>query len=127
MKHNVSEDLIFPESKTFLQFVADCTDHDMTALDGGETHHGLASIAIANGGDISATCPAHRVPRDGKGNWGDTKSCGGIKIRQYFGPGVPALAKAILRAITQVGRYCSMWGMLIHSISILAFTDGTGA
>ena len=69
MKHNVSEEVIFPESKTFLQFVADCTDHDMAALDGGETHHGLASVAIADSGGIGATCPAHGVPRDGKGNW----------------------------------------------------------
>ena len=127
MKHNVSEEVIFPESKTFLQFVADCTDHDMAALDGGETHHGLASVVIADGGGISATCPAHRVPRDGRGNWDGTKSCGGTKIRRYFGPGVPTLAKAILRAITRVGKYCSVWGMLIHSISILAFTDGIGA
>ena len=87
VKHGVSEEVIYPGGTTFLQFVADNTDHDMAALDGVGTHHGLGSVTIAGGGRISATCPAHRVPRDGKGNWGGIESCGGIKIHRCFGPG----------------------------------------
>ena len=93
MKHDVSAEVIFPEGTKFLQFVADNTDHDMAALNGGGTHHVMGSITIVNCGYVSATCPAHRVPRDRKGNWSEIKSCE---------------------------------GMLIHSISILAFTDGIG-
>ena len=126
MKHDVSEGVIFPEGTKFLQFVADNTDHDMAALDGRRAHHVLGSITIVSCGYISATCPAHRVPSDKKGNWSEIKSCEGIKIGQYFGPGVSALARAILRPITRVGKLCSVWGVLIHSISILAFTDGIG-
>ena len=96
MKHDVSEEVICPGGTTFLRFVADNTGHDMATLDGRRTHHGLGSIAIANGGQISATCPAHKIPRDKKENWSDVKSYEEIKIRQYFGPDVPALAKAIL-------------------------------
>ena len=107
MKHDVSEEAICPEGTTFLQFVADSTDHDMATLDGKKTHHGLGSIAIANGGHISI-CSTHKIPRDKKGNWSDIKSCEGIKIRQYFGPDVPALAKAILQPINQVRKFCSV-------------------
>ena len=87
MKHGVSEGVIYPGGTAFLQFVADNTDHDMAALDGVRTHHGLGSVTIADGGHISATCPAHRVPRDVKGNWGCMESCGGVKIRRCFGTG----------------------------------------
>ena len=108
MKHDVSEEVICPEGTTFLEFVADNTNHDMAALDGKGTHHQLESIAIANGGHISATCPTHRVPRDRKENWGDIKSYEGIKIRQYFEPDIPALSKAILQPITQARGFCGM-------------------
>ena len=108
MKHDVSEEVICPEGTTFLQFVADNTDHDMATLDGRKTHHGLGSIAIANGGHVSAKCPTHKIPRDKKENWSDIKSSEGIKIRQYFGPDVLALAKTILQPITQVRKFCSM-------------------
>ena len=104
----MSEDVICPEVTTFLQFVADNTDHDMATLDAKETHNGLGSIAIVNGGHISPTCPAHKIPRDKKENWSDIKSCEGIKMRQYFGSDVPALAKTILQPITQVRKFCSM-------------------
>ena len=67
MKHDVSAEVIFPEGTKFLQFVADNTDHDMAALNGRGTHHVLGSITIVNCGYVSATCPAHRVPRMGKG------------------------------------------------------------
>ena len=121
------EEVICPEGTTFLQFVADNTDRDMATLDGKETHHELESITIANGGHVSTTCPTHKIPRYKKKNWSDIKSCEGIKIRQYFEPDIPALAKTILRPITQVNIFCSMQRMLIHSISILTFTDDIGA
>ena len=108
MKHDVSEEVICREGTTFLKFVADNTDHDMATLNGKETHHGFGSIAIVNGGHISMTCPTHKIPRDKKENWSDFKSCEGIKIHQYFGPDVPALAKAILQPITQVRTFCSV-------------------
>ena len=95
MKHDVSEEVICPKGTTFLSFVADNTDHDMATLDGKKTHHGLGSIAIVKCGHISTTCPSQKIARDKKENWSDIKSCEGIKIRQYFGPDVPALAKTI--------------------------------
>ena len=34
---------------TFLEFVGDNRDHDLATVNGTNTHHGLGSIAIANG------------------------------------------------------------------------------
>ena len=43
--------------------MSDNTDHDMATIDGKNTHHGLGSIAIANGFvDISVS--GQRVPRN---------------------------------------------------------------
>ena len=98
MRHGVSEGVICPGGTTFLQFVADSTDHDMAALDGVGTHRGSGSVAIAGGGHAGAACPVHGVP-----------------------------AGAVLRSVTQVGGFCSVWGMLVHSVSVLAFTGGVGA
>eukprot|EP00794_Sanderia_malayensis_P002755 gene2755-3185_t len=56
VKHDVSEKIICPEGTSFLQFVADNTDHDLATPDGKNTHHGLGSIAIANG-NFAITIP----------------------------------------------------------------------
>ena len=42
-------DVVWPDGTAFLQFVADNTDQDLATIDGKKTHHGLGSIAIANG------------------------------------------------------------------------------
>ena len=106
----MSEDVTCPEGTTFLLFVADNTDYDMATLDAKKTHHGLGSNAVANGGHISTTCPAHKILhiRDKKENWSNIKLCEGIKIRKYFGSDVLALAKTILQPITQLRKFCGM-------------------
>ena len=84
VKHDVSEEVICPGDTTFLQFVADSSDHDVAALDGGGTHRGLGSIVVPGGERIGAACPDRGVPGGGGGNWGGIKSCGGIKIRRLL-------------------------------------------
>jgi len=89
-----------PEGTSFLQFVSDNTDHDLATLDGKHTHHGLGSLAIANGNFSSLTLPSQRIPREKKENWSDIQSNKGITIHQYLEPDVPALATTILKPIT---------------------------
>ena len=49
VKHDATEEVIFPYETTFLQFVGDNTGRDLATVDGKNMHHGLRSIAIANG------------------------------------------------------------------------------
>ena len=61
MKHDVSEKIIYPEGTSFLQYVADNTDHDLATLDGKKTHHGLGSIAVANGNFANVTYSTQKI------------------------------------------------------------------
>ena len=88
-----------PEGTSFLQFVSDNTDHDLATLDGKQTHHGLGSLAIANGRFTGKSLPMQRIPRDKKENWSTIKGINGIKMHQYLEPDIPALAKTILKPI----------------------------
>ena len=49
VKHDATKEVICPYETTFLQFVGDNTDHDLATVDGKNMHHGLGSIATANG------------------------------------------------------------------------------
>lgn len=69
MKHDKIEDIICPVNTSFLQFVSDNTDHDMATLDGKNTHHGLGSIAIANGDFSTETFERQRIPREKREAW----------------------------------------------------------
>ena len=40
--------IIYPDETSFLQFISDNTDHNLTILDSKNTHQGLGIIAIAN-------------------------------------------------------------------------------
>lgn len=78
----------------------------MATLDGKKTHHGLGSIAIANGEKMVITCHENKIPRDKKESWNNITPCEGIEIHQYFGPEVPALTKTILKPTFQVIIEC---------------------
>ena len=105
----ISQAIDLPEGTAFLQFVADITDH---------------GVATLGGGRIGAAGPAHGVPGGGggnwggiglcRGNWGGVGSCGGVKMRRCFGPGVPALAKAVLRVLCVGGAYSFHFGFSIY-------------
>jgi len=81
--------------------VSDNTDHDLATLDGKQTHHGLGSLAIANGTFTGKTLPSQRIPRDKKENWDNVQKKNGIEIHQYLEPDIPALAKIVLKPITR--------------------------
>lgn len=82
---------------SFLQFVSDNTDHDMATLDGKHTHHGLGSIAIANGDFTTETFERQRIPREKREAWKNIKFNDGIKIVQYTAPNISSLTKTILK------------------------------
>ena len=86
VKHDKTDEIICPEGTSFLQFVSDNTDHDLATLDGKNTHHGLGTIAIANGKFSDCQTQRQRVPRDKVEKWSDIESNSGIKIVQYFAP-----------------------------------------
>ena len=88
--------------RNHLWCVSDNTNHDIPSLDGKDTHHGLGSIAIANGEFTSALFRRQKIPRDKRETWKDIKSNDGIKIIQYVAPNVPLLTKAIIKPLVQV-------------------------
>lgn len=95
------EEVICPDGTAFLQFVADNTDHDISTIDGKNTH-GLRSIAIANGNFTMQQVRRNRIPREKKDKWFEVQANVGINIVQYFAPNVPALARTSLRPIVRV-------------------------
>ena len=93
MKHDATDEIICPDGTAFLQFVSDNTDHDLATLHGKNTHHGLGSIAIANGNFSNVLVYRQRIPRDKKEPWSQVVSNEGIKIIQYIAPSTPSLTK----------------------------------
>ena len=104
VKHNGSGEIIYPKGSSFLQYVSDNTDHNITTLDGKDTHHGPGSTAMANGEIMSASFrrQKQKIPQDKREAWKDVKSNDCIKIIQYVAPNVPSLTKAILKPLVQV-------------------------
>ncbi|XP_057301367.1 uncharacterized protein LOC130635869 [Hydractinia symbiolongicarpus] len=100
IKHDTSNEVVCPEGTTFLQFVSDNTDHDLATLDGKQTHHGLGSLAVANGNFGAQRLPTRRIPREKKENWSNIQGNKGIEIHEYLEPEVPALAKTVMKPIT---------------------------
>lgn len=82
--------------------MSDNSDHDMATLDGKNTHHGLGSIAIANGNFADLSSVRKKIPRDKKEPWSAITPNKGIPIVQYYGPDTPALTKKNLIAIKPV-------------------------
>ena len=64
VKHDATEEVICPYETTFLQFVGDNTDHDLATVDGKNAHHGLGSIAIANGKFSNSKFIRQAISRD---------------------------------------------------------------
>ena len=85
-----------PDGTAFLQFVADNTDHDLATIDGKKTHHGLGSIAMANGNFLGVQIERNKIPREKKDNWCQVESNVGIKIVQYFKPNLSAFGETII-------------------------------
>ena len=85
-----------PEETSFMQYVSDNSDQQMATLDGKKTHHGLGSLAIANGNFTDYNLPSHRIPRDKKERWSDVEGNNGIEIHEYYEPETSALLKAML-------------------------------
>ena len=99
VKHDTIEEVICPQETAFLQYVGDNTDHDLATVDGKNTHHGLGSIAIANGKFSDRKIGRAAVPRDKKENWSDITSNQGIPIKPYHPPDKTSLKQAILTPI----------------------------
>ena len=103
IKHDKSDEIMSPEGTSFLQYVSDNSDHDLATLDGKQTHHGLGSLAIANGNFTNNSLPADRIPRDKREKWSEVEGKRGIEIHEYFKPEIPALSKTMFKPI-QVKR-----------------------
>ena len=101
VKHDTTKEVICPYEITFLQFVGDNTDHDLATVDGKNMHHGLGSIATANCKFSYSKFIRQAISRDKEQNWSDIAFNKGIKIKQYNSPVVPALARAIMRPVSQ--------------------------
>ena len=100
IKHNKSDQIIRPEGTSFLQFVSVNSDVDLATLDGKNTHHGLGSLAIANGNFTDdEKLPTNRIPRDKREKWSDIEGQFGIEIREYYEPEIPALRKTMFKPI----------------------------
>ena len=102
VKHDDVDEIVHPGDTSLHQYVSDNTDHDMATLDGKNTHHGLGSIAIANGNFSNALDVRKKIPRDKKQPWSTVTPNKGIPIVQYYGPDTPALTKKNLIAIKPV-------------------------
>ena len=63
MKHNNTEDIIYPEEASFLQFDSDYTDHIIAILDNKNTTHELGMIATANGYFTDVSVHRKRIPQ----------------------------------------------------------------
>ena len=79
----------------------------MATLDGKSTHHGLGSIAIANGNFTAETFERQKIPRNKREAWKDIKFNNGINIVQYIAPNIPSLTKTILKPQIKVLLYTS--------------------
>ena len=66
--HDSVDEVVCPLGTTFMQYVGDNTDHDIATVDGKNTHHGLGSIAIANGVFADINNQRRPLPRDRKRN-----------------------------------------------------------
>ena len=97
VKHDKTDAIICSERTSSLQFVSDNTDHDLATLGGQNTHHGLGTIAIANGKFSNCSSQEQKIHRDKLEKWLDIKSNNGIKIVQYYTPNIPALTKIALQ------------------------------
>ena len=72
-------------------------------------HHGLGSIAIANGKFSNSKTMRQAISRDKKQNWSDIASNKGMEIKQCSSPDVPALARTIMWPVSQSILYdCSI-------------------
>ena len=65
MKQDKTDKIICPDRTSFLQFVSDDTD-------GQNTHHGLGTIATANGKFSNYSIQWQKIPRDKLEKWLDT-------------------------------------------------------
>ena len=97
MKHNETEDIIYPEEASFLQFDSDYTDHTTAILDDKNTPHELDMIAIANGDFTDMSVHRKRIPQDKTVVWSGIKLNKGIKIIQYMAPDIPSLTRIVFK------------------------------
>ena len=87
---------------SFIQYVADNTDHDMCKLGGKNTHHGLAATALATT-KIQVDDPVHNrmpIPRDKLKHVNEViEDKGIIPIEQYIPVSVSALPALKLKPV----------------------------
>ena len=84
--------ILNPDS--FIQHVADNTDHDVCTLDGKNTHHGLETIAIATTKNQvdDPVCNRMLIPRENLKRINEVIKDKGIPIEQYIFVLVSALS-----------------------------------
>ena len=61
-KHDKTDEIIYPDGISFLQFVSDNTDYDLATLDGKNPHHRLGIITIPNGKFLNCSIQRQRIP-----------------------------------------------------------------
>ena len=84
-----------------MQYVGDNTDHDTATIDDKNTHHGLGSIAIANGKFSNFDTRRNPLPRDKKQRQSDIQSTQAIPIENYHAPDKPILNQVVLPPVVE--------------------------
>ena len=72
-----------------------------TTIDDKNTHHGLGSIAIANGKFNNFDTRRTPLPRDTKHRWSDIHCTQGILIQNHHAPDKPALNQVDLHPVVE--------------------------
>ena len=78
MKHVSTNDITCAQVTTFLQYIGDNTDHNISTIDGKNAYHGLPSISVANRNFRKISVQRKVLPRDKKENWSSIASNEGI-------------------------------------------------
>ena len=84
-----------------MQYAGDNTGLDSATIDGKNIHHGLGSIAVANGKFSNFDTRRTPLPRDKKQRWSDIQSTQGILIQNYYAPDKSVLNNVVLRPVVE--------------------------
>ena len=81
MKHDFTNDVTCAQVTTFLQYIGDNTDHNISTIDRKNTYHGLGSIPVANRNFYKINVQRKVLPRDKQENWLSIASNEGVPIK----------------------------------------------
>ena len=89
----------------------------MATLDGKNSHHGLGTIAVANGAFTDVATNRKKIPRLKKVPWSTITPNSGIQIFEYGGSNVPSLNQKKFATIEKVNLKSLSLFLLVSRIS----------